>query len=303
MRIRLAVPDSLSRGDAAHALDAALEAVTRANEPAIASGAVPTAVQAIKRGVRWRPEPPGDEHFDLASVANARGWADCDDLAPWHCASLRATGVDPEARAVVRPSGPGRWHAVVRRSDGTIEDPSRWAGMGAVGADGASAAVWAPMSRRMMLASLPWRGGWASRLDVPMAGQPAALSSVWSSRRRPVSVVGAVCGALDVAPHAGLDVLDEARLRALHDLLRGAPPAVVGEAVEHEYGLDGVGFLSSLVPAAASLASPIIDKLKGGGGGGAKGGGGGTPAPSGGGGGGGSRYTREGPYGPIIVRF
>jgi hypothetical protein len=128
MRINVAVPEAHVD---APVLDAMLESVTRLDQKLLQEGAVPTAKEAIKKhGVRWQPEPPGEEHFDHAGTVMQRGHGDCDDLAPHHAASLRHTGEDPGAKAVVYRSGPMRWHAVVQRSDGSIDDPSRWAGMG-----------------------------------------------------------------------------------------------------------------------------------------------------------------------------
>ena len=126
MRIRVAVPEEHV---SAPVIDAALEAVTRLDESLIRSGQSPTSHELISQGARWRPENMGDEHFDHGGTIAARGWGDCDDWAPLHAATLRAEGSDPGARAVVYPSGPSTFHAVVQRSDGTIEDPSAAAGM------------------------------------------------------------------------------------------------------------------------------------------------------------------------------
>lgn len=108
-------------------LDAALEATTLLDESLIKSG-LPTFDEAGHR-IQWRPEPPGQEEFDHVGKILQRGAGDCDDLAPWLAASLRHTGEDPDAFAEVYRSGPGRWHAVVRRGDGSIDDPSKWRGM------------------------------------------------------------------------------------------------------------------------------------------------------------------------------
>jgi hypothetical protein len=127
MRYQVAIPESHVTKDV---LDAGLESVTRLNEQLISSGEVPSFDRALRYGVRWKPEPPGDEHFDSADQVIKRKWGDCDDLAPYQAATLRVTGEDPGATAIVRRSGPKRWHAVVQRSDGTIDDPSKRAGMG-----------------------------------------------------------------------------------------------------------------------------------------------------------------------------
>lgn len=128
MRVKVAIPEEhVSKP----VLDAALESVTVLNEQMLANNEVPTFERSLRKdGIQWRPEPPGDEHFDSADRVLRRKMGDCDDLAPWHAASLRHTGEDPGARAVVRRSGPKRWHAVVQRSDGSIDDPSARAGMG-----------------------------------------------------------------------------------------------------------------------------------------------------------------------------
>ena len=127
MRVNVAIPEAHVD---APVLNAALESVTRLNEEMLAQGEVPTFTDGLKEGIKWKPEPPGDEHFDHAATVLRRKWGDCDDLAPWQAASLRHTGEDPEARAIVRRSGPKRWHAIVRRGDGSIDDPSKAAGMG-----------------------------------------------------------------------------------------------------------------------------------------------------------------------------
>src|SRR5215471_13395989 len=173
MRINVAIPESHV---SAPPLDAALEAVTRLNEDLLRAGKVPTVDEAIhKHGVRWKPEPPGDEHFDHAHTVITRGWGDCDDLAPYKAATLRHTGEDPDARAVVRKSGAQRWHAVVERSNGAIDDPSREAGMGAPrGVNGAWLPVMNPPASvsgayavRPQIAMRPVRGAYQARADMP----------------------------------------------------------------------------------------------------------------------------------------
>ena len=126
MRMRIAVPEEHVTPDV---IDPALEAVTRLNEHLLATGQTPTSHELIARGARWRPEDPGDEHFDHGATIASRGWGDCDDWAPLHAATLRATGQDPGAVARVIPSGPNIFHAIVQKSDGSIDDPSEWAGM------------------------------------------------------------------------------------------------------------------------------------------------------------------------------
>jgi hypothetical protein len=126
MRIRIAVPEQFVDPTV---IDAALEAVTRLDESMIRQGQAPTSHEAIAAGAIWRPENMGDEHFDHAGTIATRGWGDCDDWAPLHAATLRASGEDPGAVARVVPSGPSTYHAIVQRTDGAIEDPSVAAGM------------------------------------------------------------------------------------------------------------------------------------------------------------------------------
>lgn len=81
-----------------------------------------------RSGVRYRQEQR--EAFLCIPGVLMRGWGDCDDLACWRVAELQERGTD--ARVYVRKSRsgiPGRWHAVVRLPDGTIEDPSARLGM------------------------------------------------------------------------------------------------------------------------------------------------------------------------------
>jgi hypothetical protein len=77
------------------------------------------------------------ELFDDATLVTARRSGDCDDLAAYRLAELWHDG-EAGARALVRyvpsldPRLPAPWlfHALIRRADGTIEDPSRDLGMG-----------------------------------------------------------------------------------------------------------------------------------------------------------------------------
>jgi hypothetical protein len=126
VRVKIAIPEThVSKP----VLDAGLEAVTRLNEQMLANGEIPPFDEAVKMGIRWAPEPPGAEHFDHGAKVLQRKKGDCDDMAPYKAATLRHTGEDPDACAEVYRSGPTRWHAIVRRGDGSIDDPSRQAGM------------------------------------------------------------------------------------------------------------------------------------------------------------------------------
>lgn len=162
MDLRVGIPERAVKHEV---LDAALEVPTRLNEVLIRNGDVPPWPEALARGVRWRPEPPGAERFDHAGTVLSRGWGDCDDLAPYAVASLRASGEDPTAQSVVMRTGPHRWHAVVLRSDGSIEDPSVDAGM--LQRRGAQAAAMPTMQESSVV------GGYAiARPRIALAGDP-----------------------------------------------------------------------------------------------------------------------------------
>lgn len=95
-----------------------------------------------RAGVRYEEEPgyrfrgaPAEE-FAAIPVVLARGFGDCDDLAPWRCAELQSAGEPATIRiqwkARRRPdgtAGPKLYHVLVRRADRSIEDPSAKLGM------------------------------------------------------------------------------------------------------------------------------------------------------------------------------
>jgi len=274
MRVNVAIPEAhVSRP----ILDAALEATTRLNEALIKSGEVPPFRNAVN-AVRWKPEPPGDEHFDHAKVVLGRGWGDCDDLAPWHAASLRATGEDRGAKAFVKKSGPTRWHAVVRRSDGSVDDPSREAGMGRTnGVLGASLPLMMRPSSvvgevgtyvvRPQLALRPVRDSagqveaWQARADLPwhwLPGRSPSDVAMVSLHASPVSsqaVVGACDGLISLGEANDVDdeLLD--RAAAIRDMAEGA----TWEEIADEYGEEHADAAGQIV---GSFFSGITKKLK-----------------------------------------
>src|SRR5208337_2966832 len=168
MRIRLTVPKEHVDEDT---LGKALEASTAVAQRQVASGTVPPLQDAIDAGqVKWTPEPKdqGFEGFDLPEDVMARGWGDCDDLAAWWAAELRESGDDPDAAPIVYQSKPSRWHAVVQRGDGSIDDPSRWAGMGK---PGGPLPVTAPKSDVSCVGfKKTLSGATRARWDVPLVG-------------------------------------------------------------------------------------------------------------------------------------
>jgi hypothetical protein len=297
MRINVAIPEEHV---SAPVLDGALEAVTRLNESLIKAGASPTSDQLIEQGAIWKPEPPGDEHFDHGAKIAARGWGDCDDWAPLHAATLRVTGRDPGARAVVRKSGPMRWHATVIRSNGKEDDPSIRAGMGgrarAVGARGA----WVPVmfnrpqgvngsyiaSPQLALRPIPARDGqveaWQARADLPWHWQPTnspADVAMVSLHRSPVSsqaIVGAVRGAFRLGLASGYaDDEHLKRMSAIAEACEGAPWEEIAERYGKEHataaGVIVSGFfgkalrkLGKVAKGAVKFAAPALSLVPGG---------------------------------------
>lgn len=80
-------------------------------------------------GVRYRREPMGSERWQTAEETLMLGHGDCEDLASWRAAELRVSGEDVRATPVLKRVRPGLMHCLVRRGDGSLEDPSRRLGM------------------------------------------------------------------------------------------------------------------------------------------------------------------------------
>ena len=74
----------------------------------------------------WHPISGGCEDWLSAWEVKRQGYGDCEDLASWRAAELNLAGERARAVPVRTRSG---WHIVVRRADGTIEDPSAKLGM------------------------------------------------------------------------------------------------------------------------------------------------------------------------------
>lgn len=268
MQLKIAVPDNhVSPG----ILGAALETATRANVAALASGKIPTIKSAIRQGVRWRPEPPGTgEALDLAPTVLQRGWGDCDDLAPWLAAELRATGADPGARAIAVRSGPKRWHAVVKRSDGSIDDPSLWAGMrGHVSIDGAPTIVPLAEAKRRALALVPTGRGWSARVDLPSRRHPLHVCAVAHADSPEAALIRAAQSAAYSAPSEApaLDALvsglcgvadeDPEQMGFLGDIVRTAGRVVSSLPIVGPVAQQVASVARPIVDTAARVAAPI----------------------------------------------
>lgn len=105
-----------------------LNATVRVNRAYIRGHRVPCLYDS---GVRYEEEPKNTiEEFATIPVVLSRGWGDCDDLAPWRVAELQEEGERAHIRVQWKKTRNGRlFHIVVRREDGSIEDPSAILGM------------------------------------------------------------------------------------------------------------------------------------------------------------------------------
>ena len=289
MRINLAIPEAHVK---APVLNGALEAVTRLNEDLIKAGDSPTSHQLIARGAKWKPEKPGDEYFDNGSIIANRGHGDCDDWAPLHAATLRVTGIDPGARAVVRKSGAKRWHATVVRSDGREDDPSLAAGMPGparkVGVRGATLPVMfgradgngvnGPVGSFIATPQLALRPvanrqgeleAWQARADLPWHWQPGsspadvAMASLHMSPVSSQAIVGAVRGAFKLGCASGFaDPEHLKRVSAIEDICNGYSWEDVAEVYgpEHATAAGAVvgSFFGKAFKVLKKVASPLV---------------------------------------------
>lgn len=286
MRIQVAVPEDHVKKPV---LDAALEAVTRLNESMLRSGDTPTDLQLIRQGARWKPEPPGQEHFDHGGKIAQRGDGDCDDWAPLRAARLRVTGEDPGAIAEVRKTGPKRWHATVTRSDGSEDDPSIDAGMPGPGRSVGIMGAWLPSMRPSVhgvsgayistpqLAIRPLFGNdektiesWQARTDLPWHWRPAANSTnpadlaMVTLHRSPVSsqaICGAARGAFELGLANGCDPEQLKRLSALCELCEGAPWEDVAQRYGAEHATAAGAIVGSFFGKAFKSLGKVVKKV------------------------------------------
>src|SRR5436189_1658562 len=265
MRIRLAIPDRLVTPEA---LEAALEATSLANEQAIIRGEVPPLTEAIRKGVRWKPEPFLDgEHFDLAHQVTARKWGDCDDLAPWLTGELRATGEDPGAVSRVYKSGPDRWHVVTQTSDGRILDPSKWAGMGekksGPSVNGVHAVTARPFARmgEGALCCVPHQGQYWSRVDLPFPDAAGHIASHSRARTPEQALYRAISGAIACGEEIDSDLCDRARI--LGGMLLGDLSEIDGDSeIGSFFGnliKKAASFGAGFIPGVGPIASKLVD--------------------------------------------
>lgn len=105
--------------------DALLEGLVAANEVALAAWPLPPLYES---GVVYEHEGPTEEWYDVPEVL-ARGAADCEDLAAWRVAELRAAGVDAWACSSLSRDGADLLFHVRVCTPWGIEDPSCILGM------------------------------------------------------------------------------------------------------------------------------------------------------------------------------
>lgn len=90
----------------------------------------PTTPRLYAAGVVYKAERLGMEIWRSIPRVRALGFGDCEDLVCWRVAELRKDGENAHAFSK-RKRTPRGWlyHILVRRADGTIEDPSQLLGM------------------------------------------------------------------------------------------------------------------------------------------------------------------------------
>lgn len=81
----------------------------------------------MKSGVRYAREPRGSERWQTIPEVLEFMRGDCEDLASWLTAELRARGIPAEPFPISRNGQ--MWHVVVKLPDGRTFDPSKALGM------------------------------------------------------------------------------------------------------------------------------------------------------------------------------
>lgn len=189
----------------------ALEGVTRVNErlyqEARQAGKPLPSILDRRVGVRYVPEYPGEEDWKHVRRVLADLEGDCEDLSAARAGELRANG-ERGAKAIVIRTGPNMTHAVVRRANGRIEDPSRSLGMSAPRRPIAPprAAARRPLMPQLSAARSiapqlrQLRTPWAARLRATLARPPTPTATYLpglTTRARPAAINEDVWGDLD----------------------------------------------------------------------------------------------------------
>lgn len=112
-----------------------LHGVVLVNRMLIRARLVP---RLYESGVMWRQEPWRGQFEEFADALTCvqRGAADCEDCSAWllaECYEAGEMGADfyiTGRSRIVNGKPQASMHVSIRRADGTIEDPSRYLGMG-----------------------------------------------------------------------------------------------------------------------------------------------------------------------------
>lgn len=139
MRLRLVAPGvtaaRVGLDPYLRVLYAALETLAAAGQAELAAGDLPLLYEAGVRYAREARGPDGarlEEWRSPRAVLRARA-GDCEDLAAWRVAELRASGEPAHFDVLSQPPREGRshwlFHIRVRRGSGELEDPSALLGM------------------------------------------------------------------------------------------------------------------------------------------------------------------------------
>jgi hypothetical protein len=121
--------DSLAPPEREAVLRLMMEALVAANVAYLREH--PETPPLYESGVRYEAEPDDEDDWNDIPSTLALGAGDCEDLAAWRIAELRASGeLGASSRVTVWPIGSRvTYHIAVRRGDGQVEDPSRALGM------------------------------------------------------------------------------------------------------------------------------------------------------------------------------
>lgn len=120
MRLWTAVPIA-PPGELAWFVKCLLEGMAYGCVPAWRQWGLP---QLYRSGIRYAFEPEhgsGNEEFALPPTVYQRGWGDCDDLVIYRLCELAAAAERATCRTEWRG---GELHVLVRRGDGSLEDPA-----------------------------------------------------------------------------------------------------------------------------------------------------------------------------------
>ena len=121
--------DNLSEAARLGALVHLLEALSGINQAWLVEH--PSTPWLYHSGVRYVEEPGGVDQWRDIPETLARGIGDCEDLACWRLAELRARLGEAAIPFVklTRAAPRTLYHIAVTRANGTLEDPSRLLGM------------------------------------------------------------------------------------------------------------------------------------------------------------------------------